>query len=1740
MDKKQKLILFKDQMKLICELTRKHLTKKHPKYNDLYDQAKEIQNIVSSDTYITTNADNYINFLSYLLSNPENHSKLSELCLEVIIKLFQEEYFDLTKIIENKQMISINKFNNIAYLNKTNLDFFLDIIIKLFSCLDEQVWLLMTKLFYVVIVEKGNKYKVYQDSLLKIIRILVRIYLTTKKQTTCDTVKAYLKEIIQVVYFENEIMNNQNLNQILCNLSFTSSSLKFTGDDFMDQNNYIAIIKSPIERLVSKMLLQGVDDVCLFAAKIQDEESIEGFSRQKVTNVNLPMINPYDEYPSSKNLNKKSEDDEDSITDVKDDEANESLFINKLSLSTTNKNKSKPNTDYKSFISSTSENSVHAKANILEEKLTDNAIFNIPLRSVPLYNTDIDLNPKYFTLRNPRIKNEAEEESGSFGWCCICRQAAEFYCKITRAPVCSLKCKTKLLKEEEILNKYMNGENISEDNYSITRLTDCISIFKAIANLSNFQVSNNIESLNIKSKLLSLEILHSLFEKPGNVLINLKEITNIVKEDLMNAIIKNCLSNNIQLFSLSISLFFKIWHLFRTNLKLQISIFIEKVLLKILDSDNSEFILKLIVLDEFYKISGIAKFYVEIFVNYDCDIEEKDLLNRIINSFCKISQGKFAKSELIKKEEEFSLRLKAIETITMMVLSLFHLAQDQTAVQYSKAVEDMKDHLVLDESDDINYQDLSVQFNTISNQQNNEFNQKLDESKKRKNEIKIGVEKFNLKIKNGLLYLRKIGIIRKDNEAADISHFFKTADGLNKNLIGDFIGENNELSLKVLEEYTSSFNFKSLSIIESIRFYLSSFQLPGEGQKIDRIMQHFANKYSIDNPTEFKRADLAYYIAFAIIMIQTEIHNPHVKNKRGIKGFFDMCRQFGTKEEISDEYIQKLYKDIELKPITLVEFEELKEKNSIENKADIYKMEIKRIYEESSAQLKTGKNKQYLKICEVEHIEPLINSVWSSLLAVYSLNLEDCDDWNINYSCIEGLGCCIKLCSLLSLTMLRDAFVKCLVKLTYLLQGKEIKEKHLSCLKTVLTIAQQEIHCFYGSWRVILQCISSVEFYHMAISGVRNDMDIFVNELKFRKRTENEIKIERLNLEKISEITSDDYDFIFIESVKLEEESFLEFVKALCDISKEEVQSQVPRLFSLQKLVEVADINMNRIQIQWFKIWKIISDFLIELGSNKSSFIAEKAVDSLRQLARKFLQKEELGMYHFQKEFLQPFETIYLNNKDVYKIKEFVITCITMIVIQQIGSIRSGWLVIFSLFGHSAKDVSMEIIKKAFDTLLTIFDKYIEYVLDVYPDLISCMTKFSTYFPENVLMELLKSYNFITEQNQYHSLIFNLSIIALDERDNIRKQAIAMIFNVVNNFYLDFDKKYWEIFFVDIVLKLIHTIKYNKLASSLETLFLEVCDLFFKYFDKIDFLLEEFMEEIIDTIINDNEAIALTGLEALKYLINKLEDSKDESFWSIICVSLSELFNVTSQVEMLSLEINKIKLEEYQQIYQEVVYKNIVFCIIQHNLIEICENIFITKDLNKFNQQHCIIILKSLKESFTLAYDFNCEFKLRKLISIQFMSDLNQVAALFKQQQDGIRLYYKLLLKIYFNSKFEDIFKKSCKTQAIIDALSILNQFADRVNYYNEEVEMNIENERLINNMYPIILDDVFYSLEEFLFLDESSDIQAEFFSVLINCIPCNILDVRLKLREYMEKLYRRIKENEKSRKSSNSTSTIK
>ncbi len=63
----------------------------------------------------------------------------------------------------------------------------------------------------------------------------------------------------------------------------------------------------------------------------------------------------------------------------------------------------------------------------------------------------------------------------------------------------------------------------------------------------------------------------------------------------------------------------------------------------------------------------------------------------------------------------------------------------------------------------------------------------------------------------------------------------------------------------------------------AIRVYLESFRLPGEAQKINRIMESFGKAYHGRCPALFRNADAVYILAYSVILLNTDQHNSQAR-----------------------------------------------------------------------------------------------------------------------------------------------------------------------------------------------------------------------------------------------------------------------------------------------------------------------------------------------------------------------------------------------------------------------------------------------------------------------------------------------------------------------------------------------------------------------------------------------------------------------------------------------------------------------------------------------------------------------------------------------------------------------------------------------------------------------------------------------------------------------------------------------
>lgn len=71
--------------------------------------------------------------------------------------------------------------------------------------------------------------------------------------------------------------------------------------------------------------------------------------------------------------------------------------------------------------------------------------------------------------------------------------------------------------------------------------------------------------------------------------------------------------------------------------------------------------------------------------------------------------------------------------------------------------------------------------------------------------------------------------------------------------------------------------------------------------------------------------------------------------------------------------------------------------------------------------------------------------------------------------------------------------------------------------------------------------------------------------------------------------------------------SSVDFVRWLCAVSMDELASPThPRMFSLQKIVEISYYNMGRIRLQWSRIWEVIGDHFNKVGVESCKICTRK------------------------------------------------------------------------------------------------------------------------------------------------------------------------------------------------------------------------------------------------------------------------------------------------------------------------------------------------------------------------------------------------------------------------------------------------------------------------------------------------------------------------------------------------------
>ena len=275
-------------------------------------------------------------------------------------------------------------------------------------------------------------------------------------------------------------------------------------------------------------------------------------------------------------------------------------------------------------------------------------------------------------------------------------------------------------------------------------------------------------------------------------------------------------------------------------------------------------------------LARIPSFLAELFVNYDCEVDRSDLCEDLVGL---LSRNAFP------------------DAATWSTTNVPPLCLDALLGYVQFIADRLEDEPIFE-----GYPDRV----------------RLREQRSRKKVVIRGATKFNENPKAGIAYLASQGIIDDPDDPVSVSNFLKGTARISKKVLGEFLSKRSNEAL--LGAFLDQFDFAGKRLDEALREILETFRLPGESPLIERIVNTFSEKYCAQQQAgDVTEKDAAYVLTYAVIMLNTDQHNPNVKaqNRMDQPAFAKNLRGVNNGKDFAPEYLQEIYDSIKNNEIIL-------------------------------------------------------------------------------------------------------------------------------------------------------------------------------------------------------------------------------------------------------------------------------------------------------------------------------------------------------------------------------------------------------------------------------------------------------------------------------------------------------------------------------------------------------------------------------------------------------------------------------------------------------------------------------------------------------------------------------------------------------------------------------------------------------------------------------------------------------
>uniref|UniRef100_A0A672I2J5 IQ motif and Sec7 domain ArfGEF 2a n=1 Tax=Salarias fasciatus TaxID=181472 RepID=A0A672I2J5_SALFA len=177
-------------------------------------------------------------------------------------------------------------------------------------------------------------------------------------------------------------------------------------------------------------------------------------------------------------------------------------------------------------------------------------------------------------------------------------------------------------------------------------------------------------------------------------------------------------------------------------------------------------------------------------------------------------------------------------------------------------------------------------------------------------QYRIGLNLFNKKPEKGIQYLIERSFV--SDTPVGIARFILERKGLSRQMIGEFLGSRQQFNKDVLDCVLDEMDFSGMDLDDALRKFQAQIKVQGEAQRVERLVEAFSQRYCVCNPVlirQFQNPDTIFILAFAIILLNTDMYSPNVKPERKMKleDFIKNLRGVDNGQDIPRDLLVSIY-----------------------------------------------------------------------------------------------------------------------------------------------------------------------------------------------------------------------------------------------------------------------------------------------------------------------------------------------------------------------------------------------------------------------------------------------------------------------------------------------------------------------------------------------------------------------------------------------------------------------------------------------------------------------------------------------------------------------------------------------------------------------------------------------------------------------------------------------------------------